>query len=353
MAYSIVLKKTIAALADMTEEQQQVQFGVWAKACYNWMNAARQAIAKSKSLQNALKKYTPEDPGGEAGQIMQQFANSYKINKVAKGLEDVKDVLIGGYNLLNDIGEWVRGDELDYSVTLSTDGSLLGAGGDTLHQLYTFTVPRSEFVKMFNMSGGELRMKSAAAIFRQFDAQIQANQYQSSWRKDKLAYEMWSEQKMSQLSYFSSQVNIRNWQNTGIQKGNLLVGYLNFTDNGKNPSNVHWAREHAYWRSLYYTMQNAASLPKEFYKGGNVENELARGLDGYVTNIRTLITTISKVLNIFTSFSSGYEVISKHIKKTAIPGAIEKTINTTQTQVADKLIDMFSKTVPQQIIINA
>lgn len=323
----------------MTDQQQLQWLNLWASQSYAWMNKARQIIEQNERLQKVLQTES-QTKRMTADQLMRAFQDQYKKTQVAKAQLNTKNILIEGYTILNHIGEQIRNEEILYSVTITGDKKLISQSA----KVYTLKIPESEFIKLLNLNVGSLKLKSPKTIFNKYKGQLEGEE-------DGLEYEIWSQVKQEAFSLFNNQVRIDKWRWSQINEGNVLEGFLRFTGNGVNIANVRWDKESNYWRSVYYTMQNTMKNPDAFYQGGDIGNEQIKGLYASITNIKTLINVFSDLLNIFRNFKGTRTTIEAHLKKSQVVQGIDSTIELSQQQVVEKLIQKFSSETDRNISI--
>lgn len=311
----------------LTKEQQNFYIQQWTLEIYGWLNRARAYVAQEKSL--AEKLSTKSLDSLTAVQTM------LKNRRVAKSMITNQSVLTDGYILLNKIGEIIRAEEIYYSITVSKTGESLSSGNTG--GVYTWKIPLSEFINILNFTSRRIVLKDSSAIYKMIENQISQN-------GQSINYEKWSDEKLQSFSLFANQVRTNpkwpNWHN--VNEGNLLEAFLRFLDDGYTPTN---SSDVQYWHRLGSAMKRTMQSPDKFFVGGDLNDLQIKGLNASVTNINTLIQNLEKVLQIMMQSKTGYDTISKYIRKNYNALQIDKEIEKTQEEVVENLINFFTSSI--------
>lgn len=339
MSVEQIENQIVSVLSSLTEEEIDKKLKWCATKSYHWMNKARQQIERSRVLQRSLHRGAQRGKRTLAELEMETFTFQYKLEKVDIENLNNKKILIDGYKILSDINEWLYGTPLKYSITVTSSGENLVSAN--VHNIHTFEIPLSKFINALHSGQGKLRIRNSKTLYKELLASYNASQD----KKNKLAYQAWNKGKQGQLIYLNRQVRIRNWPWQNVGEGQVLDTFLKLTNNGADISAIHFAKDHAYWRKLYHTMQDSQDASNKLLLNDDLENLIIKGLVDSVTDITTLINTFSELLNIFANYTNTRTVLEKHMKVAGVQAGIKKNFENTQSEVVNNLLKMFhSKT---------
>lgn len=334
------------AFAGLTEEYIIKLFQDWSIRVVKWLNLARRYVDRNKdvllkltsSAQHVLNKSTKDLD-------TTVLANLLKQKKIAGNLiENSAKVLEDGYRLLNEIGETVRGEPLLYSVTVTETGAAISSGYSSTGNVITVQVPLEKFLSFVSFSSYRMVLRSPTAIYKMIMSQITDKD-----NKENIKYEQWSEEKIQQYQWFANQARgvLTKWNN--INEGNVLEAFLRFLSIGQSP--VKYTEDAKYWYLLASSVKHTMSAPDPFWVGGDIANVQVKGLNASVTNLGSLITTLTDFLNIIMHNKISYEIIKPYIKSQMLP-LLEKQSNDTMITTANELLKLFSSTVNRDIKVS-
>jgi hypothetical protein len=85
-----------------------------------------------------------------------------KKMRISKKSINNKEILWEGYKLLNEIGETLRGEEIMYSITFTKTGEVISDS----NEVYTWTVPMSEFFNLVRFSETRITLRDSSVIYK-------------------------------------------------------------------------------------------------------------------------------------------------------------------------------------------
>lgn len=320
-----------------TEEHKEQLVRSWSIECASWLSRARAYLDYQKKEYNNLIQIAQK-----ANENYQNFCNLLKKKRQAKALITNTSILSDGYILLNKIGEKIRGEEILYSVTVTSTGSGIASG--SAGGVITVQVNLQTFLQNYvNFSHTRITLRDSSALYKMIEAQIKDNKLED----DK--YEKWTEEKIANFSLYDSQIrSAKNQHFENINAGNMLEGFLRFLDGGMS---VSIESESSYWSPLISSMKNTLAAPDPFWKGPDLANKQIKGLNASVTNLSSLIKTISDAFNILISNKIGEEAIRSAVVKRQID-SIDKMANQTIDQISKKLEELFTSKIKDRNSIN-
>lgn len=313
----IIDNAIIDTFTNWTKEKKQEQFIIWSRQCYQWLNQARAYIAGQESVLKRLAQQKQKDKLDEEKAnsiaIMQTFQIYLRKNNTKDKMTG-QNILLSGYKLLNTIGEIIRNDEITYSVTTSTDDTKLSEIKSNNIKVYTWKIPYKTFIKILTFTDtGEINLRRSNVV-----NSILQDELKKRSSKGKISYEEWDEKKIERYQIFCRQARSnRFWpQYHKINEGNILEAFLRFTEQASlvphYPVNHH---KQQYWGIMYACLQATMKNPDIFFKGGDILDEQIKSINASVTNMKTLINSITKLLNIFSQNVEVRPIIASYYKK--------------------------------------
>lgn len=320
-----------------TEQHKEQLIKNWSIECMSWLNRARAYLHYQEKEYNNLIQLAQK-----ANESYQNFSNLLKKKRQAKALITNTKILEDGYILLNKIGEKIRGEEILYSVTVTQTGSGIASGN--AGGVITVQVNLQTFLQNYvNFSHTRITLRDSAALYKMIEAQIQNNELKSD------QYEKWTEEKIVNFSLYDSQIRAaKNQHFENINAGNMLEGFLRFLDGGMSISKESSSN---YWGPLIRSMKSTLASPDPFWKGPDLADKQIKGLNASVTNLSSLIRTISDTFNILKSNKIGAEAIRSAVVKKQIP-TIDEMANQTIDQISKKLEELFTSSIKDRNNIN-
>lgn len=328
-------------IQDMTTATQQDWGSLlqkWSIDIYKWLNKARAYVASQNSVIEKLSSSLVIDRNGKQELNLIEI-NSMKKMRISKKNVNNREILWEGYRLLNEIGETLRGEEIMYSITFTKTGEQIGNSTE----VYTWTVPMSEFFNLVRFSETRITLRDSSAIYKMMQKQIQNDE------KDNMI-EKWTEQKIQDYALFNNEVrNNPNWEKWHkINEGNMLESYLRLLKNGGSvQSRDKVKKDSEYWHRLGTAVSSTMKAPDAFFKGGDIDNEQIKGLHASVTNINTLMLNLQKVFSILKNAKINEEVLDKYYKKSGLN--LEQQQKEVEQEVINKLTDFFTSKIDRNI----
>lgn len=332
------------AFTGLTEEAIIGLFKDWSIRTVNWLNLARKYVQRNEDVKEKLTVGAQRVLNKKTKDLDTTIlANLLKQKKIANNLIDTSEkVLKDGYILLNEIGETIRGEPLLYSVTVTETGAAISSGSANTGKVISVKVPIETFLS-FVSYGSSYRMvlQSPTTIYKMIMSQIE--------KGANIEYEQWSEQKIQQYQWFANQARgvLDKWKK--INEGNVLESFLRFLAAGQEP--VAFSKDPAYWNLLASSVKHTMSAPDPFWVGGDIVNIQVKGLNASVTNLGSLITTLTDFLNIIIHNKISYETIKPYIRKEMLP-ALEEQSDSTMINTARELLKMFNSTINRNIAVS-
>lgn len=310
--------------SQLTEEVKNSYISQWTREIITWMNRARSYIKHSSGLEEKLSNYNINN--------YNDYSKMLKNRRMAKEMILNKTVLRDGYILLNKIGEIIRGEEILYSVTVTSTGEAISSA--TAGEVYTWTIPMSEFINLMSFTSRRIVLKDSMTIYRMIEHQIEQS-------ANAINYERWSDEKLQHYSLFMQQIrSYPQWEN--VNNGNILEAFLRFLDRGHKPLNSTMPE---YRETVYSAMLDTMKHPAKFFEGGDINNLQVKGLNASITNINTLMKNLSEVLHILATHDVGNTVLRQHMKKQALNTQLNQKMNTIVADVTEELIQFFTSTI--------
>lgn len=331
-------KQIIQDMTTATQQDWGPLLQKWSIDIYKWLNKARAYVASQNSVIEKLSSSLVIDRNGKQELNLIEI-NSMKKMRISKKNVNNREILWEGYRLLNEIGETLRGEEIMYSITFTKTGEQIGNSTE----VYTWTVPMSEFFNLVRFSETRITLRDSSAIYKMMQKQIQNDE------KDNMI-EKWTEQKIQDYTLFNNEVrNNPNWEKWHkINEGNMLESYLRLLKNGGSvQSRDKVKKDSEYWHRLGTAVSSTMKAPDAFFKGGDIDNEQIKGLHASVTNINTLMLNLQKVFSILKNAKINEEVLDKYYKKSGLN--LEQQQKEVEQEVINKLTDFFTSKIDRNI----
>lgn len=331
-------KQIIQDMTTATQQDWGPLLQKWSIDIYKWLNKARAYVASQNSVIEKLSSSLVIDKNGKQELNLVEI-NSMKKMRISKKNVNNREILWEGYRLLNEIGETLRGEEIMYSITFTKTGKQIGNSTE----VYTWTVPMSEFFNLVRFSETRITLRDSSVIYKMMQKQIQNDE------KDNMI-EKWTEQKIQDYALFNNEVrNNPNWEKWHkINEGNMLESYLRLLKNGGSvQSRDKVKKDSEYWHRLGTAVSSTMKAPDAFFKGGDIDNEQIKGLHASVTNINTLMLNLQKVFSILKNAKINEEVLDKYYKKSGLN--LEQQQKEVEQEVINKLTDFFTSKIDRNI----
>lgn len=331
-------KQIIQDMASATQQDWGPLLQKWLVDIYKWLNKARAYVASQNSVIEKLSSSLVIDKNGKQEVNLVEI-NSMKKMRISKKNINNREVLWEGYKLLNEIGETLRGEEIMYSITFTKTGESIGNSTE----VYTWTVPMSEFFNMVRFSETRITLRDSSVLYKMAQKEIQNDE------KDNII-EKWTEQKIKDYALFNDEVrNNPNWEKWHkINEGNMLESYLRLLKNGGTVQTRDKVKKDSeYWHKLGTAVSSTMKAPDAFFKGGDIDNEQIKGLHASVTNINTLMSNLQKVFSILKNAKINEEVLNKYYKKSGLD--LEQQEKEIEQEVVNKLTDFFTSKIDRNI----
>lgn len=331
MPYESIHNEVTLAFTEMTDEVKNSLIAAWSLEVYQWLNRARAYVAQSQSLAKKLER-------GTALKNLNNYQEMLQARRVANSALKNKDLLIDGYKLLNKIGETIRGEQIKYSVTVTTTGQAISKSSSG--QVYTWIVSLEDFLSLLTSSSRRLTLKGSSTIYKMLEAQIKDEEKNP-------VYEQWDDEKLNSYKILVNQIRGVSWGKWAkINEGNILEIFFRFINGGAVPSLVDY--QDPYWRNLVLNIQATLKSPDTFYQGGDINDIQIKGLRASVTNITTLINALTDLLKILQTSKVGNEILSRYVRKNFI-NEFQKQVVKTEEDVIDNLLKMFTSTIDRTV----
>lgn len=293
-----------------SKETKQEQFRLlktWTSIGYKWMNSARAFLLEGQQIINGAKgqllvqlKTTFSELSGSKDAIenLNTFFTMYqKQNAITLNMQKL---LTEGYQLLNNIGERIRGQELEYHIVLTDTGGAVRSSS----VVTSFWLTMEQLLKYYaNFSGQRIRAKTGKGI------------YQELMKDDKsLRTHTWTDKELESFKYFANQAeatkNIKN-------EGNLVEAFFRFRE--KFPIGWMPYDNHLYWGGINSAVSNTMAKPDKFIQGGDLGNEQMKVLDATVTNLAILINFMSSFFDVIQRSPINEELLGSKVRSNFQP----------------------------------
>lgn len=319
----------------MTKEEKNFILKTWTNEISSWIFRARKYIQISQDLQQKLKiNQQITKTNSEASKSFTWINELFKNRRIAANQLTNSAILTDGYVLLNKIGETLRGEELIYSITVTSTGQDIV--NSMQGEVFTYRLHLDDFLNILNFTSIRMRLKAPTVIHNKL--------------KEAYNSEEWSQEKINEFITFSSQVKSNNFNKyfqknySKINNGNLLEAYLRHKKNGYAIQSPAPNNNREYWSTIFHSVQNTMAAPDAFFLGGDIDDEQIKGLNASVTNLTTLLVNLQEVLQILTSTKIGADEVKKQVKKSSF-SKFESNINLTVEQVIEQLLNKFTSKV--------
>lgn len=325
-------EQIVQDLAKSWEQDKNFFIGNWTIKIYQWLNQARAYVEENQSVLNKLSNSLVINKKGK-DEINLISLQDLKRTRIVKSKLIGKNILTSGYQLLNEIGETIRGEEILYSITFTKTGKNIADSG--ANEVYTWKIPMEEFINLLSFSPNRITLKESTTIYNM----MSKNQ---NYKNSQL--ERWTEEKIQNYAIFSRQVRTNpKWKWNNINEGNMLESYLRFLRNGGDV-NPHPIGGSNYYREVYISVYNTMKAPDPFYKGGDIDNEQIKSLNASVTSINSLILRLQEVFQMLTNSKPGYDIIKKYYKKN-VSKSIDEMAKETSDQIVEELTKYFTSSI--------
>ncbi len=317
-----------------TDEYKAQKIIAWSQKIIQWLIEARALVAQNSSVaekltqtaQNLLSKQNQKS-------IETTLINAYKMRKLSKNqLINTERLIVRGYTLLNIIGESIRGEQILYSLTINVDGTAISQG--VAGKVYTIQVPLSQFLKFVKIQDStRLVLHSSSAI----NSIIQAMD-----SENKPIQEIWTQEKINNFAIFAAQGRgvEKRWKK--VNEGNLLEAFFRFMQDGNTVG--YYSYDQSYWGKIGHAMKMTMKNPDPFWVGGDINNIQVKGLKASITNLGTIISAFSQLLQILQQDARVYEALKPQIKSKFSP-QIQDIASNSIEQTSKALIDFFTSKV--------
>ena len=317
-------------LDEMSKNEQAALLSQWTKQIYLWINKARIYIKEIKLEQEYLQA-TNRDISKSLITL-----NNYLKRSQSRAKISGKKIMIDGYELLNNIGEQIRGEKILYTLIVTSDGKKIGSSD--IQKTYTAKIPFSEFLNTITTSGRQrLVLKDSSTIVKMIEST------KSPLKGD---IEEWDYNKIKEYQLFNNQVRgmaHKHWEK--ISEGNMTEIYLRYLNDGQF---IKALGSHEYFSLLGTYVKMTLSSPAIFYQGGDIGNEQLKAINATITNLTTLIVHAERLLQILIRSEQGYKVIEKYLF-TSKKIDVEKEIDNNIENIINELIKMFTDKINRQL----
>lgn len=304
---NLLSEEITQTFAQETKVEQMRLLKTWTNIGYRWMNSARafllegeQILSGEKGNMIAQQSSTFADLSGSKDAIenLNKFFTTYQ--KTHAVTLQMQNLLQDGYQLLNNIGERIRGQELEYHIVLTDTGGAVRSSSTVT----SFWLTMEQLLKYYaNYSGQRIRAKTGKGI------------YQELMKDGKsLRFHTWTNQELESFKYFANQAeatkNIKN-------EGNLVEAFFRFRERfpiGWTPYD-----NNLYWGGVNAAVSNTMAKPDKFIQGGDIGNEQMKVLDATVTNLATLINFMSNFFNVIQRSPINEELLGNKVRSNFQP----------------------------------
>ena len=304
---------------EMTIEQQQDYIQKWLIDIYKWLNRVSIYQTTTDKLDELLSK--------KSKGTIETIQVALKKRRIAKDLITGESILRDGYLLLSSIGEIIRGEEILYSITVTTTGKAISQS--TLGQVFTWTIPLKEFIKITNtIEDSRLVLRSSTTVHKMLMAQLENNKNPLI---NENSVEQWTNQRISNFNNFIAEIRkVEQWSN--VNEGNLLEGFMRF-ENMQQPN-------------AYTAMALTMKSPDKFFLRGDLDNLQIKGLKASVTNLNTLIQNMYKLTLILEGVGGNTSsIINKYVKKEFSSQKIKNITESFSEDKINELIEFFTSKI--------
>lgn len=313
---------------DVTQEEKNKLIQEWSNRCINWINQADKLAKKQKWLSVNSQKLAANSKTNLTNMV--KALRNIKIN--SESLKTSQEILNEGYKLLNEVGESIRGEQLLYSVTVIPRG-----GGKTLttaNKVVTFTIPMETLLTITKYTSTRMVLQGRSKIYQ--------NLHIAKLKNSLIQEDEWDEKRISAYQTYDACVRHIQWgAYKAINTGNTLEGFFKYVDGSGYGATIPNPRNYRYHKCVAASIRaSLGNIP--FWQGGDLNNLQIKGLDASVTNLNSLINTITKLTNILLRAPINAEVLAK-AQKPAMD-KIESYGEEFTEQIVDQLLkELFTK----------
>ena len=300
-----------------------------------WLQAASSYVKTSKVqnlTQNALNVLKDvSDP---------DLSNAYsRLDDAYNNILREKDEVIGqkliteGYVLMNSIGESLRGDKINYSITIPDSNTYI-----------TWTGSMQEFIGTWDgkhYTGGMVNFSTKRMVLKKKDTLLKQS-------KDNPKWERWNEDKIQIYEAFKKRFkngNINEDKWSKVNQGNMLEAFSRFYDNNisnYNPNVILAQIDSGYLDEiLEEAMLETLSNINPFWAGGDIGDTQIKGAGASVTNLSSLIYQLNRTRTLMHSILLKGPQSSKN--KPQISGITEAVKKQLEKDIDQLIRELFNK----------
>ena len=303
-----------------------------------WLRAASSYVEKSKiqnltqNASNALKDIANPELSNAYAKLDNAYNDILRENNEVVG----QKLIAEGYMLMNSIGESLRGDKINYSVTIPYSGTYITWTGSM--EEFIGTWDGKHYVGgMISFSPSRMVLKKKTTLLNQYKNNVEPNLWKK-WDKEKTQiYDAFKQR------FNNGNINENKWSK--VNQGNMLEAFSRFYDNNisnDNPNAILAQIDSGYLDDiLEEAMSETLSNIDPFWTGGDIENEQLKGAGASVTNLSQLIYQLNHTRTLMHSILlKGPQPSKNRPQISGITKAVEKQIE----KDIDKLVkELFSK----------
>lgn len=235
---------------------------------------------KGKITLNSNEEEAQLIADARAAEINKQFEvmqASYNLDSAYSSALS-RSVLLEGYEILNELGEAIRDEPIQYSITVTGSGDWSSAIPENT---YTWVVDYSQFKSLITTSRTRLMLKDTSSIIRDMGN----------------THELWSQKRIDRYNSLHRNVNVHRLADQQINRGNTLEAFLLMES---NPN-----------LTIYEAIEQTLSHSIPFYSGGDIGNKQIKGMNASVTNFDTLINEIYRTYTQIETLKQRITAVSK------------------------------------------
>lgn len=266
-----IVQNAVRRMQKAGAEQLNTQVNDWMSQTKTIMNTL---LSYQAIQQSTLQTYAEASRGAWQSQGM--YTNN--LSDKNKTVQDMlyKTNIERAYQLINHIGETVRGTEIQYSLILS------GVEGES-SRIEWSGLNMSQFLELTNVAtgSGRMRLKSADTIMSMLKEKNANN----------ITMSKWSDQKEKAYQHFVDVVQKRGtW--TDLKEGQMLEAFSKYYRRKNKDDNM-----------ILDAMKDTLSAPEAFWQGG--DDQIGKGSDkrviqykandASVTDVNTVVAKLDKI----------------------------------------------------------
>ena len=262
-----IIQNAVKRMQQEGAEKLNEQVNEWMLQTRGIMNTL---LSYQAMRQSTLSTYA--EASRESWQSQGMYTNSLKDKD--KVVQDMlyKNNIEQAYKLINQIGEKVRGTEIQYSLILN------GIEGETSRIEWT-GLNITQFLELTNIatSSGRMRLKSANTIMSTLKEKNAAN----------ITMSKWSSQKEKAYQHFVDVVQKRGtWSD--LKEGQMLEAFSKYYRRKNKDDNM-----------ILDAMKDTLSAPEAFWQGGDDQigkrSIQYKANDASVTDVNTVVAKLDKI----------------------------------------------------------